>query len=153
VKTISIAALKRVEAERKPGYVDYCLKAGKLVAHGVEFTDEQHAEIRVKFAIEPEERKRMGLADVPAKIEYSLPSLLEMAKNAAAAARRVIVSAAAGQPVCREDSEIERIGGICKNCEFLRPDGRCAKCGCGINKWLTKLQFATEHCPLDPPKW
>jgi hypothetical protein len=49
------------------------------------------------------------------------------------------------------DTEQTRRLAICRACpEFDAEPGRCRQCGC-IGRWKTRL--ATEHCPLDPPKW
>ena len=63
----------------------------------------------------------------------------------------------AGSPE-RSQEEINAILEICRKCEeFNAEKGACSKCGCNINaqrKALSnKLAMATEHCPLDPPKW
>lgn len=65
----------------------------------------------------------------------------------------------AGRPT-RSQEEIERALAICKSCPLYRGnDGRprCGLCGCSINSLRNglknKIAMATEHCPLDPPKW
>lgn len=63
--------------------------------------------------------------------------------------------AVAGFPT-RTQEEVVRIEAeLCRPCEYYR-DGRCRKCGCNVNTamvLLNKIRMATEHCPLDPPKW
>jgi len=60
---------------------------------------------------------------------------------------------AAGFPT-RDQAEVERIETeLCKPCEAYRA-GRCAKCGCNVNKSIAlvnKIGMETEHCPLS--KW
>lgn len=52
------------------------------------------------------------------------------------------------------DEEIERRQAICKGCEFavkvLGVFKKCGKCGCVIK---AKIRLASEHCPLEKPKW
>ncbi len=61
----------------------------------------------------------------------------------------------AGRPV-RSEAEAERVGAICRGCEFWNPKGlmgagQCTQCGCGPIKW----EWATEECVLAAPnkKW
>jgi hypothetical protein len=55
----------------------------------------------------------------------------------------------------RPREEIQRIAAICETCTFggdrhpVFGYKRCRKCGCS----RVKLGWATEHCPLKPPKW
>lgn len=70
-------------------------------------------------------------------------------------AKAVVKWTAQGLPVRSED-EVERILTICKACEYFLPNLRCAKCGCGTSgktALTNKLIMASEHCPLDQPKW
>jgi hypothetical protein len=61
----------------------------------------------------------------------------------------------AGKPV-RTDEEIFRIyHEVCKECEYFDND-KCGICGCRLKPkghMLNKIAWATEKCPLDPPKW
>jgi hypothetical protein len=80
-----------------------------------------------------------------------IPSLGKQAANLAGAMGRVVVAAATGQSVAVGDEERDRRLDICRACpEYDAANDRCRKCGC-VGKWKAKL--ATEHCPLDPPKW
>ena len=78
-------------------------------------------------------------------------SWLGKAKNFAAASANHI---AAGMPMASED-EIERRYAICQACPHL--DGKaCGKCGCSVNRekqYLSKLSWADQSCPDDPPRW
>lgn len=61
---------------------------------------------------------------------------------------------AAGRPV-RTTEEMARLHEICTACEHFS-GASCKLCGCAIHpsrKWLNKLSWATEHCPLDEAKW
>ena len=62
----------------------------------------------------------------------------------------------------RSEAGIAAARAACEACEYFQPDnkrggGTCSKCGCGcggsrpllMNKWA----WATERCPLTPPKW
>lgn len=79
----------------------------------------------------------------------SPPSLLTKAANFATSAAKHL---AAGMPQC-SDEERERRFAICQGCEFY--DGSaCSKCGCPVareRKWLSKLSWAGESCPVG--KW
>ncbi len=49
------------------------------------------------------------------------------------------------------DDELTRRLAICATCPEWEPiEGRCRQCGC-YGAW--KARLASEHCPLDPPKW
>lgn len=58
-----------------------------------------------------------------------------------------------GMPT-RGQAEVERLEAVCRECEHYRK-GRCAKCGCCVNKSrvavLNKIRMATESCPAG--KW
>lgn len=66
----------------------------------------------------------------------------------------------AGQPM-RSPDQIESIMDTCRTCEhFVKTDddtNGCKKCGCkkllGFGGLRIKIGWATERCPLDPPKW
>lgn len=68
---------------------------------------------------------------------------------------------AAGKPV-RTTMEIQQLFALCHRCPYLATDRLrgtyCGKCGCPVNERMdvptkNKLAMATEHCPLDPPRW
>lgn len=68
---------------------------------------------------------------------------------------------AAGKPT-RTAEEIKRLFTICLQCPYLATDRLrgtyCGKCGCPVNvlaakPTANKVAMATEHCPLDPPRW
>jgi len=69
---------------------------------------------------------------------------------AAAAAKHV----AAGAPMASE-AEVQRRHDICTACPHF--DGKaCGLCGCPVareRKWLSKLSWADQNCPDDPPRW
>ncbi len=79
------------------------------------------------------------------------PTLLQKAANFAAAAAQHV---AAGAPVASE-AEVERRHAICTACPHY--DGKaCKLCGCPVareRKWLSKLSWADQKCPDDPPRW
>lgn len=76
-----------------------------------------------------------------------------IARKAYTATAAYIAWAASGFPK-RTKEEVEQILAICAGCEFVgkgcggKP--KCTKCGCGLR---TKAGMATEHCPLEEPKW
>jgi hypothetical protein len=75
------------------------------------------------------------------------PSLLTMAGNALGAAARFLGAGCKIEPAEEQARRLE----ICRSCEkFIAADQRCSLCGCW-SKFKAKL--ASEHCPLDPPKW
>ena len=53
MKIISLRSIKLVAHARRPGYVEACLRHGKLDAGGklVEFSDEAHARLRHDYAL------------------------------------------------------------------------------------------------------
>ena len=82
------------------------------------------------------------------------PSLLTMAKNATVAAGSVVASIVHGEPITVSKEEQARRLTICHACtEWYDPiQERCRHDGCGCFLNL-KTRIATQHCPLDPPKW
>ena len=63
---------------------------------------------------------------------------------------------AAGKPV-RSPERIADLYAICEQCPIFQ-GGICTHeaCGCPVRQeavWRNKLTWATESCPLDPPKW
>jgi hypothetical protein len=75
------------------------------------------------------------------------------AKHVAEYASALALWSNAGFP-SRKQAEVERLETICRACEYYRK-GRCAKCGCCVNKSrvavLNKIKMATESCPIE--KW
>lgn len=49
-----------------------------------------------------------------------------------------------------DDKEYARRLAICKSCPQWRKGWICAVCGCLLK---VKARWASESCPLDPPKW
>lgn len=66
------------EHERKAGYVDAVLKIGKVTGDLVELTEEQFQDIRKRFALEPEERRKLGLGDLVGKVATPIARALKM---------------------------------------------------------------------------
>lgn len=87
----------------------------------------------------------------PVQGAVSVPSVARQARSVTAAWLRW---RQAGCPK-RSREEIHRIAAICETCAFggdrhpVFRYKRCRKCGCS----RVKLGWATEHCPLKPPKW
>jgi hypothetical protein len=87
---------------------------------------------------------RLAREDVPPG-EY--PPLHIQAGNLAKAAVRF---AASGFKTA-DRAEYDRRRAICAGCELFDAERkRCIRCGCRTDY---KLRMASEHCPLDPPKW
>lgn len=94
-----------------------------------------------------------ALTDGPVSIEeVRAPSMLKKMANFADAYTKW---AAAGFP----KRTVERIQEIhdnhCAPCPFFKND-ECIKCGCPVvrgDNFRNKLLWATEACPLNPPKW
>lgn len=58
-----------------------------------------------------------------------------------------------GMPVVTPE-EYQRRLDLCETCPNFRGEranytASCGRCGCNV----IKLNLATEHCPLDPPRW
>lgn len=93
------------------------------------------------------------------KCHVQMPSLLNQAINATAAAGRVAVAAAKGDPVFVDDEEAGRRMAICKACDqIVSAKGRLRckhkRCGCYLDDSpidLPKTKLATENCPVG--KW
>jgi hypothetical protein len=79
------------------------------------------------------------------------PSLLQKAANFGTAAAQHV---AAGAPMASE-AEVQRRHDICTACPHF--DGKaCGLCGCPVQrerKWLSKLSWADQKCPDEPPRW
>lgn len=79
------------------------------------------------------------------------PSIAQKAVNFAVAAASHV---AAGSPLASAE-DVERRYAICQACEFF--DGKaCLKCGCPVvreKQYISKLSWADQSCPADPPKW
>lgn len=83
----------------------------------------------------------------------NLPTIGQMAANAAAATGRILAGAAKGEKIHCSDEEAARRLAVCKACEHLRQsDMRCSKCGCYVGvEVVGKVRWLTEHCPIG--KW
>lgn len=49
-----------------------------------------------------------------------------------------------------DDGEFARRIAICEGCEKFTKDRKCSVCGCFCD---IKARWASERCPLEPPKW
>lgn len=87
-----------------------------------------------------------------------MPTTAQMARNATAAAGRVVRAVVTGAPVKVSNKTYFARLEICRGCDqvikwkhdesFLR----CRKCGCWLNgNYIAKAKLATEACPLG--KW
>jgi hypothetical protein len=76
-----------------------------------------------------------------------VPSLLQQAKNAMAAAGRVVTALATGEQVRVSPEDRDKRLATCSACPELI-DGKCRLCGCYFK---AKIELATERCPID--KW
>jgi hypothetical protein len=78
-------------------------------------------------------------------------SIVQKAVSFAAAAAQHV---AAGAPMASQ-AEVARRHDICTACPHF--DGKaCGLCGCPVNRertWLSKLSWADQKCPDDPPRW
>jgi hypothetical protein len=75
----------------------------------------------------------------------SFPPLATQAANLAGTVARFVAS---GGELATPEERARRLA-ICEGCEFFK-GRRCVKCGCRLR---AKVAMASEHCPLDPPKW
>lgn len=66
-------------------------------------------------------------------------------------AKAAIQHLAAGSPLATEAQKVERRA-ICNTCDYFK-DGGCLKCGCPSSGLETKIGWADQTCPLDPPRW
>ena len=80
-----------------------------------------------------------------AEVDHPLPSQVQMAVNLAGAITRDVL---AGCPRRTKEEADEIFNTICKPCEFLRSDNRCAQCGCPV---VDKIPLGRERCPIG--KW
>jgi hypothetical protein len=83
----------------------------------------------------------------------SFPTFTEQLSNAVRAAYKVGHNVIHNLPVMVSDEKYNQRETICKSCEFY-VDDKCSKCGCACKgKWINKLRYESESCPLNPPKW
>lgn len=156
---IRISELKRKASERPDGYVDKVLAAGRIQGDALIITPEVYANLLKEFnpsAVANRPRASccgshptnpQPLAIQNQKKE--MPPLPTQAKNAVAAAGRVISSVVKGVPVKAPDEVVKMREDICQGCEFLdKVRNRCSKCGCW---YKTKISLASERCPIG--KW
>jgi hypothetical protein len=87
------------------------------------------------------------------RLEPPLPPVATQAAGFVATAGAVVASGlkrasaatrAARLAICQGD-------GIQPRCDFYRPDGRCAKCGCGLANIGGKVTWEAARCPVG--KW
>ena len=76
-----------------------------------------------------------------------LPSALEMAKDLARDASKIVKNAVSGNTTLVEPDVRDHRWTICKRCPRLQND-RCLECGCFMK---VKVAFQTSVCPLG--KW
>jgi hypothetical protein len=76
-----------------------------------------------------------------------VPPLPSLPRQVASAAVAVVRHAAGGFRQASPEVVAARLA-VCQGCDRLRPDGKCAACGCGVG---AKAAWAMERCPLG--KW
>jgi hypothetical protein len=76
-----------------------------------------------------------------------VPPLPSLPRQVAGAAVAVVRHAAGGFRQASPEVVAARLA-VCQGCDRLRPDGKCAACGCGVG---AKAAWAMERCPLG--KW
>ena len=128
---------------RKEGYLEECKKRNKSSSEKeMCFSLEDVKYIQENFKYETKQ----------------LPSVSQMAQNAANAAKSEIVARLNRTPPVSEEEQKRRLD-ICRECEYFTPNiaelperqrkqERCVKCGCFMN-FKTKLR--SQHCPIG--KW
>jgi len=103
-----------------------------------------------KFA-DGSDAERLWLVGQSAKLQgkppADYPPLVAQAGSLAKAVGRFVAS---GLQRVDDDAYRARLA-ICQSCDQYDADQkRCRLCGC---KTSIKLRMASEHCPLDDPKW
>ena len=118
----------------RPGLWDALWRAGKREGDSLSVPDAAAGQIQARFGVILE----AGTAPLSAG---------QVALNALAAARRVVLSLAAGQPVLVSPAVQESRLALCRECPDCRND-RCGRCGCFLGGLiLDKTKLATERCP------
>lgn len=83
--------------------------------------------------------------------EKPLPTVPQLAKNAAVAVRRNVAALVSGRQVIAESEEESKRHAICRACDLYREsDDRCAHKDCGC-KLKYKTWLKAERCPAG--KW
>lgn len=135
IKSVSQCVPTKIADCKEPDY-ERCTKCGYLFVPG---------ESRARECNNPESQK----------IPLEMPSFI------ATAARYVQAYAkfkASGKQVASLPQIVNRFR-ICSTCpQYNDAEGRCAICGCFVNllhdgQGMNKLEWATENCPHNPPKW
>ncbi len=166
---VHIGRLEMAVPRRKPGLREAYMKVGKLVTIRnqpfIQLSDADYQAIRKQFALgnpslpvardsveAPKPKHIPPLINKPGNAP-KLPGLAAAAKNAAAAAGRVITAAATGQPVQVPETEFQRRMALCAACDqYIKETQRCAKCSCYLaSQVIGKARLATEKCPAN--KW
>lgn len=95
-----------------------------------------------------------GYTPIVLRLNARKPDYVPMvvqAGNVMGAIGRIVADVATGQRVLVDPAEKVRRFEICRACDEFDPEkSRCRKCGCYSG---FKARLASEHCPLDPPKW
>lgn len=79
---------------------------------------------------------------------------ITMLEKAWSFTKSVVKHVADGLRKCTKE-ELESRLAVCKTCDQFTGSG-CKVCGCnctGTYEFMNKLAWASESCPLDPPKW
>ncbi len=109
----------------------------------------KHAEYRLSLP-DAVSFKRILETKLPSE-SPTYPSWMTMAGNLAGSVERSVSAVIHGKQIIRTNQEQEACMAICKTCDRYDPkQSRCTICGC---KMRLKTRLATDHCPLDPPKW
>ena len=119
--------------ERPEGYIEEVLSLGRIEGQELVMEDQTYADLKARYATHP-------------------PGPGQLLRNLAASSDRWVE---AGCPVI-SSAGLERRRGICHACEHWNPSalfglGRCGHPDCGCS--VLKLVWATEKCPLTPPRW
>jgi hypothetical protein len=92
-----------------------------------------------------DELRRATLEALGRPVPSQFPPLAKRARNLAGSVARFV---AAGGEIATPEERDRRMD-ICRGCDRF-VGGMCSECGCRLG---FKVAMATEHCPLDPPKW
>jgi hypothetical protein len=144
MKRALIKDLHAVARQRGDGYLEACLKAGKISQDGqwMIFDDAAHTKLRLQY--NPNRPPEPKLGNLRA-------ALASAAKTALATAGALIK----GEAILRTEQEAAAVEAICRACpHFRHSDTRCSKCRCtGGGKLLNMWKLKTKRCPLPEPKW
>lgn len=123
---------------------EYAMKVGYVMMAQVKYSDILIEEAYMKIVEDANGQQPQGCSSCGDKKDKPLPSLATQAGNLVSAVGQHAMSGFKET----EKEILEKRMTECNNCEDMRSDGRCAKCGCYMQ---IKAKWDSAKCPVS--KW